>query len=318
MDKPEYIQTLVQAAMMYYNENLTQQEISGKLGTTRQTVSKLINEARTRGIVEIRINNPVDNIIELSKDLVKKFNIKNAVTVPSDFNDDSLIRNVIAQKAVEHIATYLSEDCKSVGISWGQTVYSFIQLYNVIGNNTGLNLFPLLGASNEAASYFMINEMVRVLAEKTGGKPNFIYIPVNPGSSEEYGLFSRTNAYRSISQLWKSIDIAIVGIGSIQAKIRLSRQEYPGEKELAVKMKNKNVVGDICTNYFDIDGNIVKPVDYQRLISITEDDLRNTKNVIALSGGLEKVDAIIGALRTGLVSEIVIDEKTAHEVLKRA
>ena len=87
---------------------------------------------------------------------------------------------------------------------------------------------------------------------------------------------------------------------------------------MTAKMNSQNVVGDICTNYFDLEGNIVRPADYQRLISVTEDDLRNTDNLIALAGGLEKVDAIIGALRTGLISEIVIDEKTAREVLKRA
>ena len=199
MDKPEYIQTLVQAAMMYYNDNLTQQEISRKLGTTRQSVSKLLNEAKTKGIVEIKINNPVDNIIALSEELVNKFNIKNAVTIQSDFNDDALNRSVIAQKAVEHIAAYLAAGCKNVGISWGQTVYNFIQLYNLIGSNDCLSMFPLIGASNEAAPYFMVNEMVRVLAEKTGGKPHFIYIPVNPGSSEEYGTrraFARGDSAR--------------------------------------------------------------------------------------------------------------------------
>ena len=212
-------------------------------------------------------------------------------------------RSIIAQKAVEHINSLISSGNSNIGISWGRTVYSFIKIFISENHTNQLNVFPLVGASNENAPYFMINEMVRIFSEKTKAKPTFIYIPVNPGSSEEYGLFSRTRAYREISQIWKNTDIAVVGIGSLKAKSRAVRQEYPG---------------DICTNYFDLEGNIIKPDDYLRLISINEDELRNIKNVVALAGGLEKVEAIIGALRTGLISDIIIDEITAREVLKRS
>jgi len=318
MDKPEYIQTIIQVAMMYYNDNLTQQEISSKLGMTRQSISKLLNEARTKGIVEINIINPLKSVQAISDKIVDRFKIKNAVTVPSDFDDDSMNRTIIAQKAVEHINSLISSGNSNIGISWGRTVYSFIKIFISENHNNQLNVFPLVGASNENAPYFMINEMVRIFSEKTKAKPTFIYIPVNPGSSEEYGLFSRTRAYREISQIWKNTDIAVVGIGSLKAKSRSVRQEYPGEDVLALKMENKDPVGDICTNYFDLEGNIIKPDDYLRLISINEDELRNIKNVVALAGGLEKVEAIIGALRTGLISDIIIDEITAREVLKRS
>ena len=46
MSEPEYIQLMVQTAVMYYRHEMTQQQIAKKLGLTRQTVSKLIQELK--------------------------------------------------------------------------------------------------------------------------------------------------------------------------------------------------------------------------------------------------------------------------------
>src|SRR5918997_1919721 len=51
---------LFAAAKMYYEEDATQATIAEKLGTSRATVSRLLTEARRRGIVRIEVRNPVE------------------------------------------------------------------------------------------------------------------------------------------------------------------------------------------------------------------------------------------------------------------
>lgn len=318
MDKPEYIQTIVQVALMYYKDNLTQQEIANRLGTTRQNVSKMINEAREKGIVEIKILNPLDNIRSLSEDMEKTFNIKKAVTVACDFKNEQLIREVIAQRAVEHVRDCILMGCRKIGLSWGRTIYGFIDKFDAFAANNELKIFPLVGASDKAAPYFMINEMVRRFAEKVGGEPIFINIPVNPGSDKEYKIFTNTDIYKNIYALWNSVDIAIVGIGTTKPKDRLIRQEYPGERTLESDEHEDAIVGDICTNYFDINGSMIKTAEQQNLICISVNQLRKIKKVIAIAGSPEKTEAIIGALRTGIIDEIIIDDVTARNVLEKA
>lgn len=46
---------LVKVAYMYYDENMTQQEIADKLGVSRPSVSRMLQKARQNGIVEIKI-----------------------------------------------------------------------------------------------------------------------------------------------------------------------------------------------------------------------------------------------------------------------
>lgn len=56
MSGEEYrVDLLVEAARMYYENSLTHAEIGKKLGFSRWTASRLIQEARDRGIVRITI-----------------------------------------------------------------------------------------------------------------------------------------------------------------------------------------------------------------------------------------------------------------------
>ena len=56
MDKKT--ERLVGVARLYYEQDRTQNEIAGRYGISRPMVSKLVKEARDRGIVSIRICAP--------------------------------------------------------------------------------------------------------------------------------------------------------------------------------------------------------------------------------------------------------------------
>ena len=56
MDKKT--ERLVDVARMYYEQDRTQSEIADQYGISRPMVSKLLKEARDKGIVTIRISAP--------------------------------------------------------------------------------------------------------------------------------------------------------------------------------------------------------------------------------------------------------------------
>lgn len=51
-------QKMVEIAKMYYEEDLTQNEIAKRLGVSRPLVSKMLADAKEAGIVTIQINSP--------------------------------------------------------------------------------------------------------------------------------------------------------------------------------------------------------------------------------------------------------------------
>ncbi len=52
------LDTVYQAARMYYLEDATQAEIAARLGVSRPTVSRLVAEARRAGLVRIEVVDP--------------------------------------------------------------------------------------------------------------------------------------------------------------------------------------------------------------------------------------------------------------------
>ncbi len=293
---------------MYYRHEMTQQEIAQRLGVTRQTVSKLLQESKKNNIVNIQIVNPLHDIDEMGEELKQCYSLNNAIVVPSNFEDGYLIRSVIAQKAVTYIEKLLKEnEYSTIAFSWGRTIYEVISQL-MLGDNSELTVMPLLGGSDKTAPYYMINEMVRVAADRLGASPVYAYIPVNPESDEDAQLFKKTSAYRNMQKMWSNIGLAVVGIGINLENEKGVRIEYPGEN---VK---SGVVGDICTNYYDAEGNFLNN---NEMLCATPDDLRNAKTVLAVSGGLNKAASIKAALKSGIVTDIIIDEMTAKKVLNR-
>jgi deoxyribonucleoside regulator len=125
-------------------------------------------------------------------------------------------------------------------------------------------------------------------------------------------LFTNTAEYKRILDLWADIDAVILGIGS-----------YPSMPDPATAARfgnllhEKNAVGMVATYFYDREGNIIT-CETDIVIRIPLGLLRNAKKALAISTGLNKVDSIIGALRTGLITHLITDEMTAREIITSA
>ena len=53
-----------------------------------------------------------------------------------------------------------------------------------------------------------------------------------------------------------------------------------------------------------------------RIIGIPVESLRRIPKILCVAGGLEKAYSLLGALKTGLITILVTDEKTAAAVLE--
>ena len=78
---------------------------------------------------------------------------------------------------------------------------------------------------------------------------------------------------------------------------------------------SKQSVGDICSRFFDGDGNISSEEINQRTIGIELEELKLKKRSILVAGGNRKIKAIDGALRGGYANVLIIDQHTAKELL---
>ncbi len=66
-------------------------------------------------------------------------------------------------------------------------------------------------------------------------------------------------------------------------------------------------VGDIGTRFFTVEGRPVEVLD-DRLIAVDWAVLDAIPQVVAVAAGVEKIQAALGALRTGLIETLITDE----------
>ena len=72
---------ILKICYLYYKEDQTQEQISGLLGYSRFKVSRILKEARKRGLVTVTIHDPMVQITETEMELVRKFGLDKAIVV---------------------------------------------------------------------------------------------------------------------------------------------------------------------------------------------------------------------------------------------
>ncbi len=202
-----------------------------------------------------------------------------------------------------------------VGLAWGRTCLEFVNACDGPLAVKDFSVVPLIGGSAQRAPYFQINEMVRLLADSCGGSPFFIHAPALVAGPEERDMYLTSSSLRPIRERWERMDILVTGIGALPSLKPVDRENYIGEHEIYQQLVKKHAVGDICARYFDAKGTFLVDEQAERVVGIPIANLRAAKSAICMASCADKVDAIIGALHTGVVKTLVIDEPTARTVL---
>lgn len=294
-----------EAAILYYEKKYTQQEIAQIMNLSRQTVSKLLNDAIKENIVEIKIHNPKIICSELEQEICNKFKIKNAVICGVSTDEESLCRLMTVKKASEYVLSLIEKGNKKIAISWGRTIQMLISEFSNI--NTPDNIvFPLFGATDQEQSYFLSNELARSFADKIGAGVKYAWFPYRADCIDDSELFKKTSYYKKLYDLWSDIDIAIVGIGNNEIIQTFGKIFGYNEKCISA-------IGDISTHFFNADGKFVEL--YENTLCASKEHLKNAKQTIAVASGEDKTEAIAGALRTQIIDTLITDEYTARRIL---
>ena len=302
---------LVEISRLYYERNLTQAEIAKRMNISRPAVSKLLSEARIRGIVTIEIKSPLMSDEMLLRDLSEVYRLQGGLVVPSGSADDKLITTLLISQAAIYFEKLLS-GAKKIGLGWGDTMGRLVDELKTptITDLTGCFVCPVIGSAPNDIKWYQTNELARSFAEKTGFTPYYLHAPAFPVSLKNKKLFEDTIEYKEISNFWHDLDLVMLGIGT-----------YPSVPDQATAarfgnlLREKKAVGMLATYYFDGDGNLIKSKD-DIVIRISLDDLRRAEKVIVIGGGAKKINAIRGTLKTGLVTHVITDDKTAQSLIE--
>lgn len=313
------LRLLLKVAFLYYVSQQRQETIAQALSLSRSTVSRMLAEARERGLVEITINYPSETQVHVERRLEELFGLHEAVVVPDALGLPEGIGHQVANAA----AAYLNRTLRPgwiVGVSGGRTV---AQVARALQGSRPIDLtvVQLIGqiafGDGSAASMVSDYETTRGFAHALGARYQLLLAPAITEQRETGEALRAEPMVRRILDAARRADVAVVGIGALDAMSHILEAKLLTAGDLE-RLEAEGAVGDICARFFAIDGSPRGATVEQRAVGVGLEDLRACPLVIGIAYGLHKAPSILGALRGGYVKALVTDEATAVEVLRLA
>ncbi|MDI6637992.1 MAG: sugar-binding transcriptional regulator [Bacillota bacterium] len=307
---------LYEIAHQYYELERTQQEIAKSLGISRSQVSRALRQAREAGIVLLKVIDPDVDYSDLARALRERFGLEDAVII-AGIDSPRLLAQSLGRAAANYLARSVREQ-SVVGVSWGATLR---EVATALGaekpSSLNVTVVPLLGGLGQVAADLQVNELAARVARALGGVNLYLHAPSFVDTPEAKAAIMADSNIRKVVQLWEHVDVALVGVGTFRPpSTLLERGGFP-DAELR-ELRRIGAVGDMCMRFFDIHGAPVETTLNDRIVGVTMDELGRMKRVIAVAGGANKTEAILGALRSRVVDVIITDEAAARGVMSLA
>jgi DNA-binding transcriptional regulator LsrR (DeoR family) len=296
-------EALMTAAVMYYEQSASQQEIAERLGISRPSVSRLLQRARDLGIVRIEIVPPeVDHA--LVERLQERLGLRGLHVAPGRANeaDPGPLLSAPFAEALDSARLGAGD---AMVVSWGRAVYSVSR--SVRRKVPGIVVAPAMGGNSSDRPWFQPNEIVRTFARALGGQPVYLNAPAFVSAPLAQPLLAEPEI-RDVVELWERAKVGVLGVGAWpKPDPSYAAAGFPVDDPALDR-----AVGDVAGWSFGIDGSIVHHTDDRVMLGASVEQLRAIPNVICLAGSASKARAAIGAARSELVNVLVTDASTAR------
>jgi DNA-binding transcriptional regulator LsrR (DeoR family) len=293
------------AAQLYYEGELSQDEIGGRLSVSRSTVSRMLRRARELGIVRIEVRAPSASR-ELACELAERLGLRRAEIVGAVAGDGRLA--ALAEPVGRILSSAAPDRPWVLALGWGRTLWEVV--HAGLPRLAGATVVPTIGGLDEASPYFQANEIVRLGAQAAGARPQFLHAPAMPSEELRRSMLTDPGMCRPLG-LWDRIDIAVVGVGRPPRSLGAYGPAHAAREYASLG----DAAGDISSRYFDIEGRPVVYPGEDRLLGVSRSQFQRAGLVVGVAAGSAKAPGILGAVHAGLIHAIVTDASTARAVL---
>lgn len=314
---PHHARRLMSVAQMYYIQSETMEAIAHQIGVSRSTVSRLLKEARDTGLVQVRIVDPAKPLNHVAEQFARRFGVR-AHLVRVRPGASHLFRlDQVSKLAADLLSRWVS-DGDVVGIAWGTTVESIarhLHQRTLSGVTiTGLNG----GANHQTTGLPYTGSILARFAWAFDGQEQLFALPAFFDDPTTRAAMWRERSTRHMLSVRSGCRIALFGVGSLDSDLQshVYAANYLSDEDLA-QLRRDRVVGDVCTVMLRSDGSWRDIPMNQRATGMTPNELRTIPKRLCVVAGKSKVAPLLGALRLGVMTDLVIDEETARETLRR-
>jgi DNA-binding transcriptional regulator LsrR (DeoR family) len=157
-----------------------------------------------------------------------------------------------------------------------------------------------------------VNDLTKKYAAAFGGESFSLFSPAIVDSKPIHDAIVSDSKIIQIYDFWNRLNIALIGIGMMTKEFPTAFQTNFASQP--INFKDRGIVGDILSRFYDIDGNSIMLEMHERMIGIDFTTLKKAETVIGVAGGLAKYNAILGALRGNVINVLITDELVAKKL----
>jgi len=313
MESNTKLMQMVRVAELYYEQRLSQVEISEMLGISRSTVSRLLADAHEQGVVEVTIHRPVEKVARLSEMIRKTLGLRDAIVVRGGETYEEVLNHV--GLATAELLLSLLKDNMILGISWGVTLYHTVQSIQKSSFH-GIEVVQLMGSLGQGNPATDGPELALRFAERLNGTYRIINAPALVRSKDVRDDLLQQPQIQTVIERASRAQICLTGIGSFADEMSsLMRAGYLTNEDRTT-LRSEGAVGHILSRPIDINGNQIDSRFSDRVVAAPLDYLRKAEWSIGCSASPLKAPAVLGAIRGKYYNTLVIDEASAREILR--
>jgi DNA-binding transcriptional regulator LsrR (DeoR family) len=301
----------VRAAWLHYGAGLTQGEVAKRLGVPSVKAHRLIARANRAGLVRVSIDGDIGECVRLEEAVRARFGLVTCEVAPELDDEDLPLRTLaLAGSRFLRLALETGEH-EVIGFGHGRTLAACVSMLPKLSVPT-VKLVSLLGGLTRryaTTPYDVIHRM----AERTGAEAYVLPLPFYANTVEDRQVLLDQRGVAPVVEMGVAATLRLVGIGTLEASASIlsTGMTEPVEFDEA---RRAGGAGEVLGHIFGPSGTLVETGLSARTLSMAAADIGKQRTV-AIAGGRSKIEAITAVLRSGLISGLITDERTARSLI---
>ncbi|HVU33589.1 MAG TPA: sugar-binding domain-containing protein [Opitutaceae bacterium] len=299
-------------ARLYYLDGLGQSEVARFAKVSQAKVSRLLALARERGIVRITVADYEPRRPELEDQLRARYGLAHAVVIKATEGlDGPDLRRAVGHFGAGPIDA-LIEPGSTVAVAGGRTIHELAHHLPAVAAKS-LTVVQAMGSVDSSVSVFDAQEVGRLIAQRLGGTFLALNTPAFIPEKRTRDALLALPQVRNVHENLARAGVALVGLGTLTNSVFVERGTL--DAAMTRELQRAGAVGEVCGRFIDARGHECATSWRDRVISVEIEQLRRIPHVVGVVSGNDRTEAIVAAIKGGLLKALVIDEIGAAALL---